>query len=154
MTAFTFFVRSSIFSNGRHWEDGSPLEGISFYVVAQDAKGNRWAYSKTWSRATCHNCWAAGEQHEDAEAVVCKTHQLDPKAGRYSDEEAEAEAAKVISRFEAIAATGKWVGPKEGAHWSKIDPCYGSEAYSGSEDLARELHEEMVPMNEWPSAAW
>lgn len=107
--ALSFDYRDDLVDLGRD-EDGSVVVGRSFYVVAQDEAGHRWAHSHSFlDRVSFY----------DAEEGV-----------RYWDHrdlaEVEAAVARLRDRIEAHVAAG---GRLDGAHWVEVDPAYGSAAY-------------------------
>ena len=66
--ALTFDVHSDLFDAGRHPEDGSPMEGEAFYVVATAPDGKRWQHKSSWAFAPCGECiahFSFGEPPED-----------------------------------------------------------------------------------------
>ena len=106
--ALYFDYRDDLVDLGRD-EDGSVVEGRSFYVVAEDDAGHRWAHSHSFLdhvRAVDEDgvrYWA----RRDLAAV-------------------EAAAAALRDRIEAHVAAG---GRLDAAHWVEVDPAYGSAAY-------------------------
>jgi hypothetical protein len=135
--ALSFRVRDDLVDLGRD-EDGSVIVGRSFYVVAEDAVGNRWAHDHSFlDRVRRYDAeegghfWARGEEGA-----------------------AEAKAARLLARVEAYVAAG---GALDVDRWVEIDPGYGSAAYQELDAVgyfaARERHEarqagEAVPFDQ------
>ena len=123
--ALVFAVRDDLVDLGRD-EDGSVVVGRSFYVVAEDEAGHRWAHDHSFLDHV------RGYDEEDGVRYW----------GRREDGVAEAEAARLLARVEAHVAAG---GGLDAAHWVEVDPVYGSAAYQGLDVVgyfaARERHE-------------
>jgi hypothetical protein len=98
------------YSAGRHPEDGSPVIGESYFVIATAADGRRWAHVRRWNNA----------------AVV---RDVDAEFGAYVERDwegaGEAAAEKLAERVRAA-------GEINLAHWDEIDPAYASVAYQRS----------------------
>lgn len=103
-----FAVRSDLVEATRSTEDGVPAYGLRFYVVAEDAEGRRWAHS-----------WAAlnGEVYRHPDGFNGFTED-NGKAER----QAEALCARITKAYDE----GRQLDP---AHWTEIDPAYGSAAF-------------------------
>ena len=91
-------------------DDGSPVVGRSFYVVAEDEAGHRWAHAHSFLDHV---------KRYDAEEGVRYW------ARRYNNEAQDAVVA-LLARIEAAVAAGRRL---DAAHWVEIDPAYGSDAY-------------------------
>lgn len=122
--ALSFGVREDLVDLGRD-EDGSVVVGRSFYVVAEDEAGHRWAHDRSFlDRVAAY----------DAE-----------EGGRYwahrEEGAAEAEADRLLARIEVAVAAGRRL---DAEHWVEIDPAYGSAAYQDLDAVgyfaARERH--------------
>lgn len=135
--ALSFRVCDDLVDLGRD-EDGSVIVGRSFYVVAEDAAGRRYAHA--------HSFLDHAERY-DAE-----------EGGRYWarrwNNEAQDAVAALLARIEAHVAAG---GALNEAHWDEVDPGYGSAAYQELDAVgyfaARERHEarqagEAVPFDQ------
>lgn len=164
--ALTFDVHSDLFDAGRHPEDGSPMEGEAFYVVATAPDGKRWQHKSSWAFAPCGECiahFSFGEPPEDDASDAEKAAWADGcgKCGRgterVSKEVAEAECTKLIARIEKAIKEDVWGGPIDNPHWVEARPVYGSEAYQKgnweARQLADELRSDEVPFHQWPTAA-
>lgn len=92
--------RSDVYLGRPNDEDGSQVDHLSFYVVAENKRGERYAHFMTWT-----------------------TEQM----GRQNAEEA---ANSLAAKVTAAQKAGRWSGPAGTAHWVRIDPAYGSEAYT------------------------
>ncbi len=104
--ALVFGVREDLVDLGRD-EDGSVVVGCSFYVVAEDDAGHRWAHDHAFL------------DHE---------RRVDEDGARFwaRRDGADAEADRLLARIEAAVAAGRRL---DAAHWVEIDPAYGSAAY-------------------------
>jgi hypothetical protein len=104
--ALSFGVREDLVDLGRD-EDGSVVVGRSFYVVAEDDAGHRWAHDH---------------------AFLDHARRVDEDGLRFwgRRDGAEAEADALLARIEAAVAAGRRL---DAAHWVEIDPAYGSAAY-------------------------
>jgi predicted metal-dependent phosphoesterase TrpH len=135
--ALSFSYRDDLVDLGRD-EDGSVIVGRSFYVVAEDAAGHRWAHA--------HSFLDHAERY-DAE-----------EGGRYWarrwNNEAQDAVAALLARIEAHVAAG---GALDADRWVEVDPVYGSAAYQELDAVgyfaARERHEareagEAVPFDQ------
>lgn len=105
-TALTFYVDSDLYQAG-HSCDGHPYTAEAYFVMAEDATGNRWRHHATFKGCTTYS----GEE-TDGETV-------------FTDVRVEAEA-KVDRLLARIQAAG---GVIDLAHWSEARPAYGSDAY-------------------------
>jgi hypothetical protein len=135
--ALSFRVRDDLVDLGRD-EDGSVIVGRSFYVVAEDEAGHRWAH---------------------AHSFLDRVRRYDAEEGGYfwargEEGAAEAKVARLLARIEAYVAAG---GALNEAHWDEVDPGYGSAAYQELDAVgyfaARERHEarqagEAVPFDQ------
>jgi hypothetical protein len=106
--ALSFRVRDDLVDLGRD-EDGSVIVGRSFYVVAEDAAGRRWAHA--------HSFLDHAKRYDEEEGAYW--------ARRWNNEAQDAVAA-LLARIEAAVAAGRHL---DAAHWVEIDPSYGSAAY-------------------------
>lgn len=104
--ALSFGVREDLVELGRD-EDGSVVVGRSFYVVAEDELGHRWAHSHSF---------------------LDHVRAVDEDGLRYwaRRDGADAEADRLLGRIEAAVAAGRRL---DAAHWAEVDPAYGSAAY-------------------------
>jgi hypothetical protein len=135
--ALSFSYRDDLVDLGRD-EDGSVIVGRSFYVVAEDEAGHRWAHA--------HSFLDHAERYDAEEGL----HYW----ARRWDNEAEDAVVALLDRIEAAVAAGRRL---DATHWAEVDPAYGSAAY---QDLAavgyfaaRERHEareagEAVPFDQ------
>lgn len=122
--ALSFDYRDDLVDLGRD-EDGSVVEGRSFYVVAEDEAGHRWAHDH---------------------AFLDHARRTDPELGGYwarlSLAEVEDAVVRLRDRIKAHVAAG---GSLDARHWVEIDPAYGSAAYQDLDAVgyfaARERHE-------------
>ena len=123
--ALSFRVRDDLVDLGRD-EDGSVIVGRSFYVVAEDAAGRRWAHA--------HSFLDHAKRYDEEEGAYW--------ARRWNNEAQDAVVA-LLARIEAHVAAG---GALNEAHWDEIDPGYGSAAYQELDAVgyfaARERHED------------
>ena len=110
--ALSFGVREDLVDLGRD-EDGSVVVGRSFYVVAEDEAGHRWAHSHSF---------------------LDHVRAVDEDGLRYwaRRDGADAGAERLLARVEAHVAAG---GRLASEHWVEIDPAYGSAAYQGLDVL-------------------
>ena len=111
-----FFVRSDLFECGLD-VDGSTVEGLNFFVVAEFEDGSRLASPKSFSnRGTRQNCSETGEPywpHQD-----------------WAEETAE----RYLEHVEKFAQDNEPTWERLfGAGWMDIDPRYGSPAYQDDE---------------------
>jgi hypothetical protein len=104
--ALSFGVRDDLVDLGRD-EDGSVVVGRSFYVVAEDEAGHRWAHSSSF---------------------LDHVRAVDEDGLRYwaRRDGADAAADRLLDRIEAAVAAGRRL---DAAHWVEVDPAYGSAAY-------------------------
>jgi hypothetical protein len=107
--ALSFRVRDDLVDLGRD-EDGSVIVGRSFYVVAEDAAGRRYAHDRSFLDHV--------QRYDEEDGGHFW--------GRRWDGDAEREAAALLARIEAHVAAG---GALNEAHWDEVDPAYGSAAY-------------------------
>lgn len=96
-------IASDVYDAGQHPEDGSPLEGLSFYLVATAPNGRRFVHDKRFNSPA--RGWLARTK------VAVET---------------------LFARVQAAQAAGEWAGPVGNAHWAEVDPAYGSEAYASN----------------------
>ena len=106
--ALSFDYRDDLVDLGRD-EDGSVVEGRSFYVVAEDEAGHRWAHS-----------------HSFLDHVRAVTEDGERYWARRDLAEVEAAVVALRDRIEAAFAAGRRL---DAAHWVEVDPAYGSAAY-------------------------
>lgn len=106
--ALFFDYRDDLVDLGRD-EDGSVVEGRSFYVVAEDDAGHRWAHS-----------------HSFLDHVRAVTEDGERYWARRDLAEVEAAVARLRERIIAHVEAG---GRLDASHWVEIDPAYGSVAY-------------------------
>jgi hypothetical protein len=101
-----FAVCSDLYVAGRT-EDGEDYTAEVYFVVAEDARGNRWRHHASFP--------GAGTPEYDEEGF----------GPYFADvrESAKAEADKLLARI--VAAGGRI----DLAHWSEDRPAYGSAAY-------------------------
>ena len=134
--ALSFGYRDDLVQLGLD-EDGSAIIGRSFYVVAEDAAGHRWAHA--------HSFLDHAERYDEEEGAYW--------ARRWNNEAQDAVAA-LLARIEAHVAAG---GALDADRWVEIDPGYGSAAYQELDAVgyfaARERHEarqagEAVPFDQ------
>lgn len=139
--ALSFHYRDDLVQVGRD-EDGEAVIARSFYVLAQDAAGQRFAHDRRFLDRV---------ERYDVEEGVCFW-------ARRPAEEAEAEVAALLARVEAHVAAG---GALALDHWNEVDPAYGSVAYQELDAvgyfMARERHEareagEAVAFDHWADA--
>jgi hypothetical protein len=120
------FVRDDVVHIGLD-ECGTPVEALSYYLVAEAADGARWAHFKAWANVTREYDAAEGE-------YFYQRHYDDP--GKAA---AEALRAKVAAHVAAGGALDL------AACWVEIDPAYGSAVYQELDAVgyfrARERHE-------------
>ncbi len=81
-SSFTIGVASDVFAAAPHPEDGSPREGLRFYVVAEDEAGNRWVHERVFE-----------------------------SVGRGARDAVEAQAERLASRVRGALAAGTWSAP-------------------------------------------
>lgn len=107
-----FAVRSDVFHAvpGPRTEDGVPLEGLVFYVIAEFEDGTRLAHYQSFpnGRRYTHPDGFDGWQRDDGRG--------------------EGLAEALCARIAAAVAAGHKLEP---ARWIEIDPAYGSDAYLG-----------------------
>jgi hypothetical protein len=122
--ALFFDYRDDLVDLGRD-EDGEVVVGRSFYVVAEDDAGHRWAHS-----------------HSFLDCVRAVTEDGERYWARRDLAEVEDAAVRLRDRIAAHVAAG---GRLDGAHWVEIDPAYGSAAYQDLDAVgyfaARERHQ-------------
>lgn len=134
--ALFFDYRDDLVDLGRD-EDGEVVVGRSFYVVAEDDAGHRWAHSHSF---------------------LDHVRAVDEDGARYwarrSFAEVEDAAARLRDRIAAHVAAG---GRLDASLWVEIDPAYGSAAYQELDAVgyfgARERHQareagEAVPFDQ------
>jgi hypothetical protein len=101
----TFEVASDLYLAGRT-EDGQDFTAELYYVVAEDASGNRWRHETGFPGADAQRdddgCWHFGDVREAAQAAADRL--------RYSFMPPQA-------------------APFDPAHWREMRPAYGSAAY-------------------------
>jgi hypothetical protein len=120
------FVRDDVVHIGVD-ECGTPVEALSYYLVAEAADGSRWAHFKAWANVTREYDEAGGEHYfaRDWDGVGAAA--------------AEALRVKVAAHVAAGGTLDLDVA------WAEIDPAYGSAAYQGLDAVgyfrARERHE-------------
>jgi hypothetical protein len=90
-------------------ECGTPVYGMAFYAIAQDATGRRWAHSAVYK---------SHSRHVSSEGEVYY------RADHFTAEKA---ATHLVARIKDRLAAG---GELDLQHWSEMDPAYGSSAYS------------------------
>lgn len=83
-------------------EDGEADVWEAWTVVAEAEDGRRWVHER-----------------------VFLGHELGVQGAAQA-------AARLSVRVEEARRAGKWAGPVGNAHWSEIQPCYGSPAYSAN----------------------
>lgn len=106
--ALFFDYRDDLVDLGRD-EDGSVIEGRSFYVFAEDDAGHRWAHS-----------------HSFLDHVRAVTEDGERYWARRDLAAVEDAVVRLRDRIVAHVAAG---GRLDAAHWVEIDPAYGSAAY-------------------------
>lgn len=102
-----FSVRSDVVHavRGNMTEDGEPLEGLVFYVIAETPNGTRYAHGRRYLN---------GETYRHPDGFT----------GFVRDKgEAEARAANLCAKITKAAK------PLDPTCWEEIDPAYGSEAW-------------------------
>ena len=93
---------------GESWE----REHEAFYVVAEDAKGNRYAHFHSWT-----------------------TQEM-------SQSDAKWKAEEFANKVRKAQMKGAWAGPDmNNGLWRSIQPAYGSEAYTGEVAFEQDLME-------------
>lgn len=99
----TFGVASDLYLAGRT-EDGHDFTAELYYVVAEDARGNRWRHETNFPGADAQRdedgFWHFGDVRETAQ-----------------------------KRAERLLARVERVGQINPAHWRDMRPAYGSAAY-------------------------
>ena len=113
---YQFSVVSDLYLAGRT-EDGADFTAEVYYVVAEDARGNRYAHVSRFPGA---------DASRDDDGYW---HFADVR------EASAAEATRLCARIEAAG------GVIDHAHWSPMRPAYGSAAYMAY-GAADDWHEE------------
>lgn len=108
-------------------EDGSMIVASQFYLVAQTARGRRFAHN---------HCRIDRVRSVNEEGMTCW-----PRDGG----KARADMEVLLSRVQARLAAG---GAIDFLYWNEIDPMYGSEAYSALADLGHFREAEMQAARE------
>jgi hypothetical protein len=101
----TFELASDTMFFGNHWEDGEPIFGMVFYVLAQMADGTRYRHF--------HNYTSKVKTFDNQELVWFW-------ADRY--EEAKEAAERFFERVKAKGTINR-------ENWVETYPVYGSDAY-------------------------
>lgn len=102
-------VRSDVIHIGRSWEDGEPIEGLYFYILARDAAGNQWVHPRGLANS---------ELRWDKEYGIDYVERF---------EGVEQRQERLAQRIRDHLAAG---GKLDFDQWEEIDPAYGSEAYA------------------------
>jgi hypothetical protein len=133
----SFYHRDDLVQLGLN-EDGEAIIGRSFYVLAEDEAGHRWAHA--------HSFLDHAERYDAEEGARYWA--------RLWNNEAEDAVAALQARIEDAVAAGRSL---DAARWVEVDPAYGSAAYQGLDAVgyfaARERHEareagEAVPFDQ------
>lgn len=90
--------------------DGQPLIGEQFYVVIENENGRRFAHDRVF------NGYGAGYMDDE----VGEMHYP------YQHEEARAQAQALCDRVNAALEAGQRL---DQAHWTEVQPAYGSKEY-------------------------
>jgi len=105
--ALSIHYRSDVVDLGRD-EDGSTIEGLRWYVIAEDERGARWAHTHS---------------------LLNRERGFDPEEGHYwmaGTDYAEKRIARLAQVIGEAVASGT---PLERSYWVEIDPAYSSDAY-------------------------
>ena len=120
---YSIHYRSDVVDLGRD-EDGTTIEGLRFYVIAEDERGSRWAHR--------HSLLNRERGFDEEDGVHFW------KAG---DDRAEARIARLAER---ITSSHKAGTPLDMSQWYEIDPAYGSAAFQELDALAYFRDREVV----------
>lgn len=113
----SFFVRSELFECGLD-VDGTPVEGLHFYVVAEFEDGTRLASPRVFVNR------GDKSYNPDGEPYWPQIENAESEATRYLAH-VEAHSRKVTPSYDRLSKAG----------WDRIEPAYGSVAYQ-KEDAA------------------
>lgn len=100
-----FIVTDDLYQAGTDAEDGTPIYGRAFFVMAQNERGERWVHHSVF---------------KDTE--VRYMHEGGYTSVQRRTAEAEAAATRLLVRIRAAGAIDL-------RHWFESDPEYGSVAY-------------------------
>lgn len=105
-----FFVQADLFQAG-YSDDGAPYTAEVFFVMAEDARGNRWSHAARFPACVA-------EHYNDEGGSGTAFHNV--KA------DAEARVERLRARIEAAVYGGAAL---DLTYWNEERPCYGSAAY-------------------------
>ena len=115
-----FSVQSDLYKAGMT-EDGEDYIAEGYFLRAEDADGNRWAYPAFFQG--------------------CKVAQYDDGDGTGFEDVRQAAKAHVYDMLTAILHMDGVVDLRD---WNVVDPAYGSKAYQASNTEAEQLARERL----------
>ncbi|AXQ69591.1 hypothetical protein HOU03_gp009 [Caulobacter phage CcrSC] len=106
-----FFVRTTLVSIARHWEDGADVIATCYCVCVEYPDGARYVHD-----------------YQPVDRYVSADDEGEPI---YPWRDGEAIKAKLDALRDEIAAHVAAGGSLDPGHWFEVDPRYGSPAYMG-----------------------